>query len=110
MKTGERIANRDARLYVQNHKPFKGSNLCAYLLRRNGRNVYVVYSYGYWPLFAYDEATCVWYENLDYASPTTSKHRTQTHPFRSTIACDVDTIHAAIEQGAIAITLRGEKK
>lgn len=70
-----RVANSNARAYVQQRKPFRGNNTSgAYIDDR-----YVVYSYGaHWPLFAYDDGR--WFANSGMCSRTTSKHRSQLHP------------------------------
>lgn len=74
----KQIANGKAREYVLKREPFKGSNLFA---DTNEHGMYTVYSFGYHhPLFVYDGLAEQWYENMTYASRTTSKHRTQTRP------------------------------
>ena len=81
----DKVANRDARRYVQERKPFSGSNTEG-VWRRDiykGSEAhlrrYVVTSYSnYFPLFIWEDG--VWYENSDWFSPTTSKHKTQLHP------------------------------
>lgn len=67
-----------ARPYVQNRQAFTNHN--GQLFGRwETPLLYVVYSYGdHWPLFVHDGFD--WYENEDKYSPTTSKHRSQTHP------------------------------
>jgi hypothetical protein len=74
-KKPPRVANKDARAYVQQRKPFQGSNSSgAYIDDR-----YVVCSYGeHWPLFVYDDGR--WFANSDRWGATTSKHRSQLHP------------------------------
>jgi len=73
------IANKNARPYVQAHRPFQGSN--TYAVWRDTPRRYVVYSYGiHWPLFIYDEAQGVWFENAAKFSRSTSRHRSQLHP------------------------------
>jgi hypothetical protein len=77
-----RVANRDARKYVQERKPFTGSNTEG-VWRRDiykGSEAhlrrYVVTSYGdHCPLFIWEDG--VWYENVDWFK---SKHKTQLHP------------------------------
>ena len=70
-----RVANKDARAYVQQRKPFQGSSTSGTYVDDR----YVVYSYGaHWPLFVYDNGR--WFANPDRYSQTTSKHRTQLHP------------------------------
>jgi hypothetical protein len=72
-----RVANRDARNWVRDLKPFKGSNTFGEYFT----NVYVVYSYGeHFPLFVFDKINRVWYYNEDKYSVSTSKHFTQLNP------------------------------
>lgn len=85
-----KIANRDARQYVQRLHPFEGSNLFAQFFCANpsstdlGDHGYIVFSYSWhWPLFIHCNG--IWYENEERASVTTSKHRTQTHPHQPTV-------------------------
>lgn len=80
----DRIANKDARVYVQSGDPFIGSNTFAeWVNSGGGASRYVVYSYGdHWPLFIFEEGK--WYENAEKRSVTTSKHRTQLHPLCET--------------------------
>lgn len=70
-----RVANSNARKYVQQRKPFRGNNTYGACIEDR----YVVYSYGeHWPLFVYDDGR--WFANSDRYSRSTSKHRTQLHP------------------------------
>lgn len=79
----KRVANADARRYVQNREEFKGSNTHAEWRGHILPHRYVVYSYGeHWPLFIYEDGK--WYENADKYSRTTSKHRSQLHPLCET--------------------------
>jgi hypothetical protein len=82
-----KIANRDARRYVQFRREFDGNNLFA--RHRESDDMYVVYSYGpHWPLFIYVHG--LWYENADRYGTTTSKHHTQCHPHADTVKLSVD--------------------
>lgn len=73
-----KTSNKNARSQVNELKDFKGSNTFG----ENTEKFYTVYSYGYhFPLFSYDKVKGVWYTNSDRYSVTTSKHRTQLHPF-----------------------------
>ncbi len=59
--------------------------------------LYVVYSYGdHWPLFAHDGFD--WYENDERYSPTTSKHRSHTHPLTHTTKLSRNALRAMIAQ------------
>jgi len=82
----ERVANRDARRYVQERKPFAGSNTEGVWRRDSNTHTrrYVVTSYGnHFPLFIWEDG--VWYENVDRHSQTTSKHKSQLHPLCDTM-------------------------
>lgn len=73
-----RTTNRNSSDYVRNGVPFTNSN--GQLFGRwESPYLYAVYSYGpHWPLFVWADGE--WFENEDRYSPTTSKHRTQSHP------------------------------
>lgn len=87
----KRINGRHSRGYVKARTPFKNSNgqLYAEWLGEPESNTgrYTVYSYGpHWPLFIYVPQVDTWFENKDKYGPTTSKHRTFTHPHCETVA------------------------
>ena len=89
-----RVANKSARLHVQNLKPFQGSNTFA-KWKRYPLERYVVYSYGdHWPLFIYEDGK--WYENADKYSVSTSKQHGQLHPL-----CETEK-HSAEDMRGIA--------
>jgi hypothetical protein len=104
-----KIANRDARSFVQKEHPFQGNNLFAEYKTLNnpdGTNGpglwYVVYSYGvHWPLFIC--ANGVWFENEDRHSVTTSKHRSQTHPHCPTILLSTEWMKKLAQGGYQAL-------
>lgn len=85
----EKIANRDCRTYVQNRHAFEGSNLNAEhrvvgTYPHSDCRHYTVYSYGHhFPLFIH-VPDVGWFENDDGYSRTTSKHRSQAHPYTDT--------------------------
>jgi len=75
-----KIANRDARPYVQRRKDFKGSNIFSlrYSTAQDGE-WYVVCSYGrHFPMWIYTHGQ--WFGNSDKYSVSTSKHQSQTRP------------------------------
>lgn len=84
-----KIANRDARRYVQSRTTFVGSNLFGYTFTdrfapEGMQDGYAVFSYGvHWPLFIYSHG--MWFENEERHSVTTSKHRSQSHPHCPTV-------------------------
>jgi len=99
----KRVANKDARIRVQNRKEFEGSNTLAEWRSttyspRDSR--YIVYSYGHhWPLFIWENG--VWYENEDRASVSTSKHRTQLHPHAETRLLPAGAMREIAAHGAV---------
>lgn len=76
-----RITNAKSRLFVQEKIPFQANNLKGVV----HTTVYVVYSYNWYPLFAFSFITQKWYENTDKYSVSTSKQKTQCHPRLDTI-------------------------
>lgn len=77
-----KTTNAKARQFVQRLEEFKASNLSS---RREGQ-FYVVYSYGWYPLFAYSYENNKWFENADKYSPSTSRQKSQSHPQQETLA------------------------
>lgn len=72
-----KIANRDARRFVNDCISFKGNHLSGEILRVG---LYVVYSYGsHFPIYAKIKGK--WYGNKDKYSVSTSKHQSQACPF-----------------------------
>jgi hypothetical protein len=96
----KRINGRLSRPYVQRTEPFKNSNGQLYAewhdashSEENNNSRYVVYSYGtHWPLFVYVPSVNTWFENREKYGPTTSKHRTQTHPHCDTVPLSLEHI------------------
>lgn len=97
-----KIANKDARSYVQNKNPFEGSNLYA----KWHNNTYVVYSYGeHFPLFVFSDGT--WFENSERVSVTTSKHRSQVHPHcETTLLSSTEEMRLLAEIGYTAFAAK----
>lgn len=80
-----RVANKDARNYVERRLNFQGSNTYG---EGKGAWKYVVYSYGYhYPMFicVEDNGLLHWYENKDRYSRSTSKHHSQLRPYNGQI-------------------------
>ena len=81
-----RIANKDARRFVEARKPFKGNNLYAerHIASHGHTDLYVVYSYGeHFPIYAAEVGDCGqvhWYENDGKWSQSTSRHQSQARP------------------------------
>lgn len=97
MTKPKRINGRTARPYVKARTPFKNSNgqLYANWIGEPESNTgrYTVYSYGpHWPLFVYVPKVNTWFENKEKYGPTTSKHRTFTHPHCETVLLTLEQI------------------
>lgn len=113
-----KIANRDAREFVRKLHPFQGNNLFAQFHTQNNKDGtngpdmwYAVYSYGFhWPLFVHTDG--IWFENEDRHGVTTSKHRSQTHPYGSTVLLSSEWMQRLARGGYAAIAkeriLQGE--
>lgn len=96
-----RVANRDARAYVQQRKPFQGSNTFGTYI--DGR--YVVYSCGaHFPMFVHDDGR--WFANSDRYSRTTSRHRAQLHPLTDCTLLPLDGIHDIVAYGFLGTLTR----
>ena len=88
-----RTTNAKSRQFVQRLEEFKASNLSA---RREG-NYYIVYSYGWYPLFAYSYDSNKWFENDTRYSVSTSKQRGQCHPQSDTVKCSHESLKDLIQ-------------
>jgi hypothetical protein len=75
-----KASNQKSSILTSQRKPFTANNLFSEI---HGEN-YFVFSYGHhWILYAF--VNCVWYENKDRYSVSTSKHRSQSRPTSNTI-------------------------
>lgn len=110
-----KIANRDARRFVQRLHPFEGNNLYGNNWCSNpssgdpGDSGYVVYSYRPdWPLFVciHLDGRDRWFENRERYSVTTSKHRTQAHPLppEGTTLMSREDINTLVRKGLTYLT------
>ena len=81
-----KIANGDAREFVQQRVPFQGSNIFAQFHTQYNEDGtdgpdtwYVVYSYGkHFPMYIW--ANGIWFANEDKYSRTTTRHQLQARP------------------------------
>lgn len=88
-----RIANENARKFVDDCISFRGSNLFGEIKRLG---LYVVYSYGYhFPIYA--KINGFWYGNKDKYSVSTSKHQSQACPSGEVIYVGLTEIKDLIE-------------
>ena len=108
--TKARVSNRETRDYVKNLKEFKANNLWSeWVPDTNTANEteaarYVVYSYDrHWPLFIYEVKTDMWFENGSKYSVTTSKHKTQSHPYTDTTKLHVDDMIKVRNNGVVGM-------
>jgi hypothetical protein len=97
-----KIANKDARLFVQKQHPFEGSNMYAQFKPEGDGLRYIVYSYGeHFPMYIHCKD--VWFENEDKYSPTTSKHMSQARPTHNTILLSSEWMRKLASEGYVAI-------
>ena len=97
MTKPKRINGRHSRGYVQSKTAFKNSNGQLYAEWKDTPDGslarYCVYSYGpHWPLFVYVPKVNTWFENKEKYGPTTSKHRSFTHPHCQTVLLTLEQI------------------
>ena len=76
-----RTSNKNSAQYAHKLHNFTANNLHGI----NEGKYYIVYSYGWYPLFLYEYSTGIWYENSTKYSVSTSKQKTQVRPTYSTI-------------------------
>ena len=75
------ITNPKSGEYTRVKAPFKGSNLKGVWEKDSNREeIYVVYSYGWYPVYLYKKG--IWYKILDRYSSSTSKHISHSNPFK----------------------------
>ena len=68
----KKISNYQASEYVALKRPFKGSNLSAGWKVAGNYLIYVVLSYGHYPIYIYRDG--LWFINSDHYSTSTAKH------------------------------------
>lgn len=77
----KKITNTQSGEYTQLKAPFKGSNLKGVWEKdRNHEELYVVYSYNWYPIYIYKKG--IWYQIIDSYSSSTGKHISHSSPFR----------------------------
>ena len=103
-----KISNANARPHVQSLKEFKANNLWSEWVHDVNTDTkdarYVVYSYNtHWPLFIFDVRTDTWFENISKYGVTTSKHKTQSHPYTATTKLHVDDMIKVRNNGVVGM-------
>lgn len=76
-----RTTNKESRAYVNDLTPFKASNLEG----REEGNYYVVYSYGWYPIFAYSILSKQWFECDNGYSRSTKRQMLNCRPSSDTV-------------------------
>lgn len=71
-----KTTNKKSSEFTRSKQAFEANNLKGEW--RGG--LYIVYSYGWFPLFIYNLVQDCWLENSERYSVSTSKQRTQCHP------------------------------
>jgi hypothetical protein len=76
---GKWTPNTKAYLYSKAQMPFKGSNLEGYWTKdSNGKPVYVVMSYGWYPIYIFRDG--IWYEAINSYSSSTGRQMSNVNP------------------------------
>ena len=108
----KRIANKDARAYVQRRVEFQGNNTFAREVITDHSVVYAVFSYGaHFPMFVAETTADFkthWYVNTDKWSRTTSKHYGQLHPHVNyMVPMDTDRMKHIARGGLMELVAKG---
>ena len=77
---GKRTPNYNAKVYTKAQLPFEGSNLRGYWRTTIDGKIYVVESYGWYPVYIFKDGK--WYENSDRYSSSTGKQMNASQPYR----------------------------
>jgi len=86
---GKTTTNPDSFKYTKALLPFRGSNISGFWeTDKSGGNVYVVLSYGWYPIFLYKEGR--WYQVVDNYSSSTSKQIWNSDPTQLKAKWDKD--------------------
>lgn len=90
-----KTTNRKCREYINDCLPFEGNNLSGVVI---SENVYIVYSYGCWPIWANIHGQ--WYGHKEKYSRTTSCHTIASKPDSDDIIIleSVDELKAKISE------------
>ena len=92
-----KTTNVKSRSFVQNKEPFKANNLKGV----DEGHFYVVYSYNWYPLFAYCFVEKRWFKNIQKYSVSTSKQATQCEPLASFILLDLEQMKDLLQGKAV---------
>lgn len=104
-----RVANRDARAYVQDREIFTGSNIFAVdTCTPAGSDLYIVYSYGeHFPMYIAEEfnGEVNWYENQDGYSRSTQRQQSQCHPHEDTTLFTTEQMRVLAKRGITGLAV-----
>lgn len=100
------LSNQDGvRQCVVGRQPFHVGNIYAKLIpSEHGGELdrYVVFSYGgHFPLYVYEGG--VWYENEDWGSATTSRHRSKARPSAETVVMPSKRMRQLVAHGIAGV-------
>jgi hypothetical protein len=77
---GTRTPNYNAKVYTKAQLPFEGSNLRGYWRTTMDGKIYIVESYGWYPVYIFKDGK--WYEASDRYSSSTGKQMNASRPYR----------------------------
>jgi hypothetical protein len=77
---GKRTPNYNAKVYTKAQLPFEGSNLRGYWRTTMDGKIYIVESYGWYPVYIFKDGK--WYETSDRYSSSTGKQMNASRPYR----------------------------
>lgn len=77
---GKRTPNYNAKIYTIAQLPFEGSNLRGYWRTTMDGKIYIVESYGWYPVYIFKDGK--WYETSDRYSSSTGKQMNASRPYR----------------------------
>ena len=77
---GKRTPNYNAKIYTKAQLPFEGSNLRGYWRTTIDGKIYIVESYGWYPVYIFKDGK--WYETSDRYSSSTGKQMNASRPYR----------------------------
>lgn len=92
-----KTTNAKSRQFAEALKPFQANNLKGVI----EGDFYVVYSYAWYPLFAYSFRDKRWFKNIEKYSVSTSKQTTQCSPFASFTLLSLEQMKDLLQARAV---------
>lgn len=90
----KKTTNSKCREFVAEKTEFKANNLKGVWVGE----IYVVYSYNWFPLFVYNRGRDVWLENEEKYSVSTSKQKGQCHPHTDTVKANLTELQDLVRK------------